>query len=862
MASTNLYPPIVDSITPAFIASGDSSYCRLYFSLSKYSSSTSPIKSIHISVIKQSTGQSVVNKEDNAAAQRFRATGIIIINGTPTAEDIERNLYYVDILNEDIQSGDIKGWYPSWIYKMQIRLSEVPYSLESQIGQSAWLNINASYFSEWSTYSTTKAISRPHISIPILNDFDSEVGQSANRNQEYNLNLTTLDLNGTYSNADESETLYSYRFKLYDAEDNLIEDSDILYSNQYYNPNQMHYLFKTEFRNSNHYKLTLNYVTLNKYESNLYFKLYINAAISDVTPMKLVSVETINTIDDEEYRKDFNKQTFLEFEQEEGLVGLKLYSDETGIYNGNICIRRSDSKDNFQTWEDMKIIVCINQVINNLPIYFDKTAESGVWYKYGVQTIDTDGYRTRLVEITKPILRDYEYSYLVGEGGRQLKLKYNNVMNSYTYNYSESKTDTIGGKYPFITRNGNMQYRTIPVNGLISFNMDESQLFTNDLDMYGYAEIANLYNKRRHDEYLGDYDYRKEFDFREKVLAFLYDGKPKLFKSATEGNIIVRLMQVSAQPNQTLNRMIFSFTSTAHEIADATIENYLKYGFFEVGEYATSFITYTSHIGQIQLDCNFGDNIIEKIWQKYDFSDRNVAGLKQTLLKIHDLKINFTDKPIKVYNNVNELVLGNNISYNGNIITIRADRSREYIFDENIDFVKTDSVVILGGVENIYNDNNEIINNIHIDVDFIYEMTQEPYKERAVRNKITERGMGQIYGTYSSGSSIYRDVYYKYYYNWGNESRFLSEINWTCIEANPGAIFLIKDFLDTSASEESMYHEINQTGLLNLEGLGAITNIKYIGMRTADGGIDTTKDCDVIVDYSYYVTINTYEEEA
>lgn len=861
MASTTLYPPIVDSITPAFVAYGSASYCRLYFSLSKHSSSSlSQIKSIHISVIKQNTGQNVVNKTDNASIGRYRATGIIIVNRGPSIADRDRNLYYVDILNEDIQSGDQIGWYPGWIYKIQIRFSEIPYS--SSIGQAVWLNQNASYFSEWSTYSTTKAIGKPRIVIPIL-DFDSDKGQSSNITQEYSLTLTTLDFNGTYSNIDESELLYSYRLKLYDVEDNLLEDSDTLYSDQYYNPNQFHYLFKTEFKDSTDYKIVLEYITINKYEESYEFDLSISNVIMKETNCSIITIETIDNVADEDYIQDFKSKTSLDFEQEEGLIALKLYSDELGISNKNLCIRRASSKDNFQTWEDIKIIICIDQTINSLPMYYDKIAESGVWYKYGVQEIESTGERTRLEEIIKPIIREWEFSYLVGEGGRQLKLKYNNVMNSYLYNKADSKTDTLGGKYPFISRNGNLEYRTFPVNGLISFNMDENELFTSDLGLYEYEDIVDLYRTRRKANYIFEYDYKREFDFREEVLRFLQDGKPKLFKSSTEGNIVVRLMQVSAQPNQSLNRMIFSFTSTAHEIAAPTLENYAKYGFFEVGEYTTTFVTYTSHIGQLHLDCEFGDDIIEKIWQKYDNSTKNIAGLTISLLKVHHLKITFTDKPVKVYNNAGQLIMGNAFLYNGTRIAVMANRSRQYLFDENIDFVRTDKIVIANSAEDIYDEQGNINNKVHVEVDFIYELTREPYKEKVVKNKITEKGIGQIYSTYVPDASIYRDVYYKYYYKWDNQVRKLEEIDWTCIEANPGTIFYIKDGQDSGLTPEtSKYHEINQTGVLNLEGLGSIEDIRYIGVRKPDGSIDKETNADVIVDYLYYTTTRVYDEEA
>jgi len=49
-----------------------------------------------------------------------------------------------------------------------------------------------------------------------------------------------------------------------------------------------------------------------------------------------------------------------------------------------------------------------------------------------------------------------------------LKLKYDFQISSYKTNISESKTDTIGSKYPYIRRNGNMYYRSFPITGTIT----------------------------------------------------------------------------------------------------------------------------------------------------------------------------------------------------------------------------------------------------------------------------------------------------------------------------------------------------------------------------------------------------------
>jgi hypothetical protein len=61
-------------------------------------------------------------------------------------------------------------------------------------------------------------------------------------------------------------------------------------------------------------------------------------------------------------------------------------------------------------------------------------------------------------------------------------------------------------------------------------------------------------------------------------LAWLNDGKPKLFRSPTEGNYIVRLLNVSLQPNDTVGRMLHSFSCTAYEVADYTYRNLDSYG--------------------------------------------------------------------------------------------------------------------------------------------------------------------------------------------------------------------------------------------------------------------------------------------
>ena len=57
-----------------------------------------------------------------------------------------------------------------------------------------------------------------------------------------------------------------------------------------------------------------------------------------------------------------------------------------------------------------------------------------------------------------------------------------------------------------------------------------------------------------------------EREFKLEVLNWLNSGEPKLFRSAPEGNYLVRLMNVSLTPEERLGRMVHTFNATAYEI--------------------------------------------------------------------------------------------------------------------------------------------------------------------------------------------------------------------------------------------------------------------------------------------------------
>lgn len=582
MSSYTLYPPIVDSYMPAFKAE---TTCRVYFSLSKFNGS-SDFKTVHAIVTKQGNGSNVVDK-----STVYRSTGVIL-NLVATKVEGEDNLYYVDLLNEYISN----GWTAGWIYKVQLRLANAIY--DGSVLPSVWLNKNSDKFSEWSTVCTIKATGDIKYAFPNLG-IDKDIDPSTIMVIEYN--GSTLNLFGEfYREEDPSEIVNNYQFLLYDANNELLEDSGILYTSQYQNSDEFKYTFKTELIKDAFYKLTFRFETNNLYTGG-FEKLSLQSiqTLIEEVDCKILTAEDF----EESYSGDPNDSpsfnlntnstsgtesetsphiTSVFEEEEEGRIGLKLYSENDITFTGTLCVRRTDSLSNFRYWEDIKIITLENVEINTLELLYDYTAESGVWYKYGVQAVDANNNRSILIQ-TQPIIRDFNYSFLLGKGSKQLKLKFDNVMSSFKYQISDSVTETIGGKYPIITRNSATLYRTFPINGTISFWMDENELFTNRNEVYNSEDVAQLYRDYNSRKGISLYDYIYERDFRQKVLEFLQNGELKLFKSPTEGNIIVRLTEVSCSPNQSLGRMIYSFSATAYEMQDKTIDNYLKDGFMELG---------------------------------------------------------------------------------------------------------------------------------------------------------------------------------------------------------------------------------------------------------------------------------------
>ena len=367
---------------------------------------------------------------------------------------------------------------------------------------------------------------------------------------------------GTYTNEDLSEKVYTYCFNLYDNKNKLVETSGERFHNseddiikvdnnenliieQYDN-----YAIPQDLKNGQNYVLEYQVSTLN--ELWIVSQRYRIAQQPSVEPELKASLTTA-----------------MNFENGYVDLNLKGEKDEDGIElaaTGTFKILRAEN----DMWHEVHRFALYGQQPSTWH-WRDYLVEQGTEYKYAVQQYNEAGLVSNRIE-SEPVYADFEHSFLF-DGKRQLKIKFNPKVSNFKNNILESKLNTIGSQHPFIFRNGKVRYKEFGISGLISCQSDNEFLFMSEEDLEGYDLSTNLTNE----------NIKAERDFKLEVMEWLNNGEPKVFRSATEGNYIVRLLNVSLSPNDTVGRMLHTFTSTAYEIAEYNYQNLSDLHFISIG---------------------------------------------------------------------------------------------------------------------------------------------------------------------------------------------------------------------------------------------------------------------------------------
>lgn len=522
--TSSIYPPMFSStFAPAFV---NTTSPRIYFSISPFNTA-SDISRVHISLVNQTTNENALTD----------ATGILLSEGLQYDTDV--GMYYVVIPVDHVKNGtNSTGWNYNQFYKLQLRFDS--YDGDGVLNNSDYFISHLAYFSEWSEIHLLRPILQPQV---LLRTFDTTDGSVT---PAFNLGIIPISGKlyfGDNNYSDETETLQSYYFEIVTrANEDTVLTSETIYTGGNVDPNVILYNLDlsgistdvtTEFIMRLHITTSNNYTMIKEYDFD----------IADYTTEDTWDPEITATLDNEN-----------------GIATVHVTNVNTTF--GTVYIRRSSSVSDFKEWESIYEETIAGTT--DLTIT-DNTVGSGIWYRYSVQLQNTAGAMTpiRMSDILFP---DF-YTAILSRGDKQIGILYNYQISSYKPVVNRQKMDTIGGKYPKFAENAAMNYIQFSITGMISAQEDENKLFMNEEDYYGSMyQNYTIYNENNDID--DNYNYFWERAFRQELVKWLNDGEPKLYRSKTEGLMVVMLTDISLTPNKTLSRRLYDFSATVYEIQD------------------------------------------------------------------------------------------------------------------------------------------------------------------------------------------------------------------------------------------------------------------------------------------------------
>lgn len=686
----------------------------------------------------------------------------------------------------------------------------------------------------YSSASIIKCTAQPNIYIQGLN-----ATQAINTHRYSYTGIYSQDIEG----GDRTEKVYSYRFDLYDETEKLIATSGNLIHNSS--------LDTERYTSSDEW-----IVTKNLQPGYWYTVQYTVTTLNNLTvaspAYKVMVIENVDF--------DFPADVSAQMNNVDGYVDISLiaHSNKDTIRGSFILIRGSE-EDNYDTWQELYRFDLVNQK-PEMRLWQDFTVQQGMHYKYAIQAYnDNNLFSSKIFNIEGPVFADFEDAFLF-DGKRQLNIRYNPKVSSFKTVILESKMDTLGGQHPFIFRNGNVHYQEFPISGLISLFSDPNGLFIkNEDDISTYQsqprdKTKSLKNIHCLDTSLSGDNFRKERQFKMEVLEWLNDGQPKLFRSPGEGNFIVRLMNVSLSPNDTLGRMLHTFSCTAYEIAEYNFNNLNQYGFIK----APQIVHNEMRIGQLSLRSLFNNAEIPLVDTEYTFTPAAYF-LSISNQQYDSLVLEFTF--------LNGTTINQNVSNVTGHFNIPIDESPIVKMKYKSGKISNDSIVTYGYYDTNITNNFSYITNITIE-DKIAQYVGGNFNNNLIETiedirlqtgrfyyiKATARN---IYGLWINNGKYYRDKEFQYEFtNWDTTAIY---------EIRNGTTWLYGSPSKESKESPDFRFQLNSELYSNLEpmkhggeyrtqgDLKAITNVDRVERLSFGSG--------VIIDLVYQLKTFEYSVE-
>lgn len=946
-----LYPPLVETYMPAFLDTAKEAV--ISFSLSPYNTPET-ITKIHVSLVDKATNQSVLKGKVSYSSKNgwcvYQSILIIDVSNSKLKYDTQTGLYSISISinalkNETSSNGRstlAKFKIDNW-YQAQLRLDNSSTAMSKINGQ--YLLSQREHFSEWSRITLLRAIPQPlfyfaawdkTIDNTVTAEGSNPIKQKSSDGTEtrlaylqegiqvYNKGFVPIAASIIWQSKEKTqfptvEYLDHYTLKIFaeGSTEDFINTGPIYIGDQYFQLSD-----ETQIRDSLYYLADMNNaevdttyivrieaVTRNGYE--WWDERSFTIAKYTLDPNFEVDWK-FDTVILNSYGEDFEKIVT----EEDGFVRGRVIS-KNSMPPGYLYIYRSSSVDNYNKND----IIQVTYENGDIDTFFeDRTVSSLIQYCYKAQYHIKNSGWSPVRRASLFVYPDF-YDILLLRQDKQLAIRYDGKISNLKPVVNRTKIDTLGSKYPRFAENARMNYYQFSITGFITAESDFNRKFLDETDdefaptLLAYDEnIGNEYLVRNdtilssfdnpalqgsHDTYLHN-NWYWERTFREKATAWLNDGEPKLFRSMTEGNMIVMLTDVSLSPNETLGRRLYTFSATAYEIGDGnSLEDLHKFGIFTVkneeeegvgeGE-SDEHLIEVERIGQYVVEENDPFSSISDI-VRYQFYKDNALPVKpismydtllqyytgvrkgrepiQSSLVLKDLKIQFTSKPLwwtissdskdlsefsedssELSEDLSKLWFG----YKFNVI-LENDNPKtviKTIFVNEKGYYQFPSDLTIQGLEFFKDETYEL--DYILDYKIEYKTDSLVSKVEKVRN-IVGQDSGVYYPNFYLGDEI-REKYRKVTYE-GNHLASEQEMQyWNSIslDVTPYALFQLK-WEDADEFETRL---VGRTGVYTLEQDFNVDDLVFLGRRMVLSENDNRPFLD---EWQYYLDSSVTEDE-
>ena len=170
------------------------------------------------------------------------------------------------------------------------------------------------------------------------------------------------------------------------------------------------------------------------------------------------------------------------------------------------------------------------------------------------------------------------------ESTSMILIKYNAKITGVKWVVQENLTNTLGGTYPIVRRNGNTYYRQFSISGLMYLDdnipidttnwkcsLDGNSALVNTIEPWLTREnTSSIYSTLAASNF-------KSIKLHNHIFDQLTNGSIKLCRSHNLGDIMIILTGVSFTPNMAVGPNVFEFSATATEVCETNPSNIVKY---------------------------------------------------------------------------------------------------------------------------------------------------------------------------------------------------------------------------------------------------------------------------------------------